>query len=137
MPTQDATPEALIAGAPNESQQLLRQLAAEPLRPISELAGLLNDYESRLADAQRESEFLDLATAQRIGAQCRALLKLPELETDDERRRIVQLAIRYFVVADDGENDIDSPIGFDDDAAVVAVAARLLDREDLLQANAG
>ena len=47
-----------------------------------------------------------------------ALLDRINGDTCDVDRRLGQIAVRYFVLDDDGDDDLLSPFGFDDDVEV-------------------
>ena len=42
------------------------------------------------------------------------------LKVDDDGRRLIRAAVEYFLLARDGDDDLASPDGLDDDDAVVA-----------------
>lgn len=86
--------------------------------------------ETRAAAARRE--FVDLALAERVATNLRALLDGLDHDTPDGHRRAVYAAARYFVQMEDGEHDLESEIGFHDDAEVLNAVARLVGRTDLL-----
>lgn len=72
--------------------------------------------------AAADSPFIDVDTAEVVAATCRRLLpRMPLL--DRERRAMVQAACLYFAEARDGEHDLNSVIGFDDDLDVVRYVA--------------
>jgi uncharacterized membrane protein YkvA (DUF1232 family) len=109
---------------------------AEELRPVSKLRADVASHLQYLEHLAAEAEFLDLALARRVAGQCDALLSAIEERGSEEIRGLVQAAVLYFVEKDDVEADVISPIGFDDDAEVVALVARAIGREDLLSIDA-
>ena len=109
---------------------LRRLLAASPVSP-SELERRLSAYGATLRTHIAHVDVLDLWTADLIERKCRAMIE--KLEGADERtRRLVQSAVLYFVQQEDGEDDIRSPVGFDDDLEVVEAVARVLEFDDVL-----
>jgi hypothetical protein len=72
-------------------------------------------------DAARDNEFVDVAEAVRLH-----MLLVEALESwndlDAEQRTLLTDAVTYLVRTDDEENDLRSPIGFEDDAEVVEAA---------------
>lgn len=86
--------------------------------------------ETRAAAARRE--FVDLALAVRVAAGLHALLDALDHDAPDGHRRAVYGAARYFVQMEDGEHDLESEIGFHDDAEVLNAVARLVGRVDLV-----
>jgi hypothetical protein len=89
-------------------------------------AQLLEQVEEKVRAFEREmrlNEFVDLPLARELAARSRALLALRDLPPQE--RRIVQAAIRYFIIADDAEGD--SGIGGldNDDTVMTAVMDHL------------
>jgi hypothetical protein len=98
-------------------------------------AELIDDIDTYLDDLENlseDAEFVDLPTARRIAAQCRALLAHLNAESPEVDRRLIQASIRYFIEDEDAEADTDSPTGLDDDAEVVEVVARELGYESVI-----
>jgi len=109
---------------------LFTQLCAEPSLDLSELREALRAHLEKITSAVAENEFLDLRLARAIAASVEALLD--EAATRDEHaRRLVQAAVRYFLLDDDAEHDLESVCGLDDDAAVCNAVASALGREEL------
>jgi len=97
------------------------------------LAHELVEYTNQLEGHAQNTEFFDLDTAKRTASLCHKLLAaLPE-EPDEEQHRLVQLAINYFVLAEDAEDDNHSLIGFDDDLQVVVAVIEELKFGHLLE----
>jgi hypothetical protein len=66
-----------------------------------------------------------LAVGQAIARDCEALLSAWE-QLDEGGQRLARAAVEYFLLCRDGDDDLASPEGLDDDAAVVrAVRAYL------------
>ncbi|MBP2366707.1 GmrSD restriction endonuclease domain-containing protein [Pseudonocardia parietis] len=77
--------------------------------------------------AATENEFVDLPLAEQLHTRLgEALDRWPEY--DAEQRGVLTQAVSYLVRTDDEENDLRSPVGFDDDAEVVEVALRRISR---------
>ena len=49
-----------------------------------------------------------------------------------EERRLLAGAVEYFVLTGDGDDDLSSPVGMDDDAKVTNATAEALGRSDLV-----
>jgi hypothetical protein len=77
-----------------------------------------------------EHEFLELDLARAIVASYRALLA-DAASLDADQRATLRAGIEYFVVTDDDENDVTSPIGVEDDARVAKKVFEQLGRPDL------
>ncbi len=124
--------DRVLSAAPADVAKLLDRFLEEPLREITELRSEVRTYLEKLENLSGEEEFLDLQLARIIAAQCEALLVGLNSTSSEHARRLVQMAVRYFIEDDDAEGDITSPIGFDDDAEVVVLVAQELGREDVL-----
>ncbi|WP_214370455.1 hypothetical protein [Pseudonocardia sp. H11422] len=89
---------------------------------------LIAQLERHLAEVRRaadDNEFVDVAQAEHLHLQLRRAVT-GWADLDDGQRAILSEAVRYFVQTDDEENDLHSPIGFDDDAEMVEAALRRL-----------
>jgi uncharacterized membrane protein YkvA (DUF1232 family) len=114
------------------SRDVLRTLLDEPLVSADELRREIAEYVAAVhARAQRE-EFVDVRLVDRVGDACLGLLSAIGDEAPPESRRLVQAAIRYFILESDADSDFSSVVGFDDDAEVVNAVARYLQRTDLV-----
>ena len=123
---------ATIPGIPHESQALFDRLHDAPLVPATELRAELRAYAARIGSAAAANEMLDATLADAITRCCEGLLDLLEEDASEATRRLVQAAVRYFVVEEDVEPDRDTLWGLDDDAVVCGAVAGHLGREDLL-----
>lgn len=70
--------------------------------------------------------------AECIGVSCFVLLNTLRPDTPEESRRLIQVACRYFVETEDGEGDLESVFGFDDDAEVLNAVVMKVGRSDLV-----
>ena len=123
---------ATIPGIPHESQALFDRLHDAPLATPAELRTELREYATRLSSATAANDLLDGALAQSIIRCCEGLLEMLEQDVDEATRRLVQAAVRYFVIEEDVEPDRDSLWGLDDDAVVCGAVAGHLGRDDLM-----
>jgi len=90
---------------------------ADPVR----LAKAVDDHVQAVQELQRTNEFLDFDKCLRLARVCKALItKLGTLEV--HKKQVALVAIHYFCIADDGEDDLGSCIGFDDDEVVMRSA---------------
>ena len=71
--------------------------------------------------AARDNEFVDAAEAIRLHTLLAEALESWE-HLDADQREVLADAIDYLVRTDDEEDDLRSPIGFEDDAEVVEAA---------------
>jgi hypothetical protein len=98
-----------------------------------ELPGLRLRVASHLAWVRAQSAAypaVDVDTASQLATTLGHLLDEPDVY-DAEARALLRGAVHYFVMRDDGEDDLRSPIGFDDDARVVNAVLDALGRTDL------
>ena len=91
----------------------------------------MNTYVQSIA-CNTHSEFFDLQTADQVADLCRRLLEALPADPSDKQHRLTQLAISYFVLEEDAEDDNDSLIGFDDDLRVVVAVIEELGLHELL-----
>lgn len=109
---------------PPDLRSRWERLLQQPLAPVEVLRGDLEDYLARVEGTQADPKVLE-----GLVVGCRALLAG---EWDEERRRLVQAAVTYFLMEDDEEPDLDSVAGLDDDAEVFNAVARAVGRADLV-----
>ena len=76
---------------------------------------------------------LDDGLAGRIAWLCGKLLEALPDQPDERQHRLTQLAVNYFVLAEDGHDDNHSLIGFDDDLDVVVAVIKELGLTELLE----
>lgn len=77
--------------------------------------------------AARDNEFVDAAEAIRLHMLLAEALESWD-DLDGEQRAVLADAVHYLVRTDDEEDDLRSPIGFEDDAEVVEAALRKIRR---------
>ncbi len=123
---------SLLDALPLEVRPLVEKLMGERLLPPDELRHELKSHEEQVDRAAAMRGDLDVHLAECIGQSCVALLDGLEPDTPEESQRLIQLACRYFVETEDGEGDLESVFGFDDDAEVLNAVAMKLDRPDLV-----
>lgn len=102
---------------PPETRDFCRVIAAEAVEAPAALRAQVDAYDARIDFVAGDDGFVDVGTAKALVVGCRALLDRMD-EGDPRHRRLVHLAVRYFVLEDDGESDLGSVTGFDDDAEV-------------------
>lgn len=122
----------LPAGIPHEAKPVLRQLMATPPGATAELRDRLGAYVARIECAATKNEFLDVTLATRVAAVCEALLSEADRRGTEQAQRWVHAAVGYFLLDDDGDHDLESLCGLDDDALVCNAVAEALGRPDLM-----
>ena len=70
--------------------------------------------------------------AEAVAKRLVAMLKKIGPGSPEFHRRILQAACQYFVLEGDGEDDLDSEEGFDDDCEVMNAVAEHLGRDELM-----
>jgi hypothetical protein len=112
--------------------RIVEQLAGEALVPVQVLTDELQEYVEELEGHSSNAGFFDDATAKRIAALCWKLIDALPPEPDERQHRLTQLAINYFVLAEDAQDDNHSLAGFDDDLEVVVAVINELGLGHLL-----
>ena len=108
----------------SDTRPLVRQLLAEPLRDPGTLRADLASYAARISAVDPLS-IADQPLGEALARGCAAMLaRWPEL--DGRGRHLVQAAVLYFVLETDGDDDLESPFGFDDDLEVFNAVAKAL-----------
>lgn len=110
---------AELPGIPEAARELWRQLLDQELVPTQELQSELRAYQQAIGRSAQWSDEVDPVLARSLADRCIKLLSTIDEKTDEEHRRAIQAAVRYFVLEDDAESDLDSVIGLDDDAEVL------------------
>lgn len=95
------------------------------------MAPLIEEHVRRAQVAADANRAVDLDTANRVAASLRELLDTISDYTA-QQRALLRGAITYFAQREDDEDDLDSVIGFDDDARVLSAVAEALGRPDLI-----
>ncbi len=110
---------------------LVATLFAAPMEDAETLRRQLEAYLDKVRHAAHTDDYLDIGLVERIDQALQALLAV-SADRDDDDRRLIQTAARYFIHEHDALDDLSSPTGFDDDAAVVGAIARHLGLAALL-----
>lgn len=114
------------AGIPAEARNRFQELLHEPLMAPEVLLKEVDDCVGMVRRVVMEGAPLDVSMVERLADQAREMVGRAGTDAPEPQRRMVQAAVRYFVLADDAEGDLVSLMGFDDDALVLeAVAAQL------------
>jgi hypothetical protein len=113
----------------SDSHEVVSELLAEPMGDLRALAGEVAAYRDRIRRDAGPST--DVELGEQLADATLALLGRADAWTDDHRR-VAWVAARYFVREDDGESDLASFFGFDDDVEVFNAAATRLAPELVL-----
>ena len=116
-------------------RRIVEQLAGEALVPVQVLTDELQQYVEELETQTSKAGIFDDGTAMRVAALCWKLIDAMPPEPDERQHRLIQLAINYFVLAEDAQDDNHSLAGFDDDLEVVVAVINELGLGDLLEGD--
>lgn len=98
------------------------------MNDVQELISQMDAHLVRVREAARENEFVDSALAEQLHRRLRAALETWH-ELSDDQRQVLSDAVAYLVHTSDDEDDLCSPIGFEDDAEVVENALERITRQ--------
>lgn len=115
------------------TRRIIEQLNEESLVSPKVLSDELQEYVEELNSHSTNAELLDDGLAVRIAWLCGKLLEALPDQPDERQHRLTQLAVNYFVLAEDGHDDNHSLIGFDDDLDVVVAVIKELGLTELLE----
>ncbi|MEZ4320121.1 MAG: hypothetical protein R3F61_21760 [Myxococcota bacterium] len=128
-PSNDALPQEWephfewLAELLSDSRSVVASLLWEPLFPLDELRRQVEAYRTLIDQAGPQADH-DLGT--NLADRTLRLIDTMAAGCSDLHHRMTQVTVRYFVLDDDGDDDLMSPFGFDDDVEVFnAVVARL------------
>ena len=124
-PSGSGAAAGLLERVPSRSRALVQELLDEPLLSSVVLRGEVEAHLDLFRDAQRTNAQLDIRHAEALASRCHQLLDLVDNDAPEERRQLVQVAVRYFVIEDDGDDDVQTG-GLDDDEAVIAAVVDAL-----------
>ena len=116
-----------------KTRRVAEQLAGEALVSVQVLSDELQEYVEELDSHSSNGGFFDHDVAKRIATLCWKLLDALPAEPDERQHRLTQLAINYFVLAEDAQDDNHSMAGFEDDLQVVTAVIHELDLKYLLE----
>ncbi|PIE16029.1 MAG: hypothetical protein CSA66_07795 [Proteobacteria bacterium] len=122
-----------MPGVPEHSKLLLKQLLAEDLIPSAAMPHIVESYRRVIHDAHRRGGRANKVIGDKIANALQALLRSIDERTSEQDLHIIQAAVRYFVIQDDGEvNDLATELGLNDDAHLVNAVLRYFGRDDLM-----
>ena len=116
-----------------KTRRIVEQLAGEAPVSVHVLSDELQQYVKEIDAHSSNSGFFDHDVAKRIASLCWKLLDALPAEPDERQHRLTQLAINYFVLAEDAQDDNHSLAGFEDDLQVVTAVIQELGLEHLLE----
>ena len=129
LPSSPLSPSApWVQGLLSDSRKVVQQLLTQPSPRAGTLRNAVHAYavEIEEASARADAEF-GLALVRGSLALLDAVESRPETD-----QRLAALAVQYFVLDDDGDDDLASPFGFDDDVEVFNAVVTELGLPELL-----
>ena len=131
-PAAATLPSARDLALPRAARDIYDRLLAEPPGDFAALLDEVRAHLRRFEAARAHNEFLPLADARRLADALPRLVDRARAHPDPHRaQRLTWVALRYFVLHDDGAHDFEV-IGLDDDLAVFNAICRHLGLPDLL-----
>lgn len=107
------------------ARELARRKRPTTLVDLINLRGSIDAHVTLAAAAAATRDFVDVRSARRLADRLHALLD-DAATLDADGRSTLAAAIDYFVDTADAEDDLMSPLGFDDDTDIVDAAERML-----------
>ena len=121
-----------VAGLPEHARPLMSRLLSEPIVPIASLLRGIATYRLVIEAAAARNGRANVGLGHRIANALMALLARVDDRVGKNERLVIQAAVRYFVIEDDGfGNDLEDEDGLFNDARVVNAMLRWFGRDDL------
>ena len=117
-----------LDGMLSDSREVVIELLREPAMALQSLRQDVEDYRIAILAA---GDVADQEVGARLVEGVLALIDRVGGEGAD-RERLAQVAVRYFVLDDDGDDDLASQFGLDDDVEVFNTVVAQLELPDLL-----
>lgn len=115
-----------------EAAEIFEDLLQNPLIDIESLSFQLMAYQEQLREEIAQSEFVDEELAETIYARAMELLERIASDYDEHDHTYAQAAVFYYMELHDEEQDLGSPVGFDDDRDVFNAVVTELGHDDLI-----
>ncbi|MBX2799262.1 MAG: hypothetical protein KTR31_16425 [Myxococcales bacterium] len=110
----------------SDSRLVVGALLKEPLMDVGILRSQVAGYRDQVRGLG-DASVVDVPLVEALSAGMLELLA--DTVDDDGARKLAQVAARYFVLSDDGDGDLSSPFGFDDDVEVFNAVVQTLGQE--------
>ncbi len=110
----------IVAKLPHEAQASFTRLMTAAVRSPVGLREQIPHYIRAIEHAAEHGNGPPAALGHEIAGDCVALLDAWE-GLDEPSQRLARAAVEYFLLCRDGDDDLASPEGLDDDAAVVKI----------------
>jgi hypothetical protein len=130
-PPAAALPSARDLALPRAARDVYDRLLAEPSGDVAALLDDVRRHLQRFEAARAHNEFIPIGDARRLAEALPRLVDRARAHPDpNTAQRLAWVALRYFVLHDDGAHDFDV-IGLDDDIAVLNAICLHLGLTDL------
>jgi len=124
---------SLKSELPPEARRLFARLAdADTLLPPRRLADQVKGYVKLIQATAVDNPWINVDQVKELARSLMGLLRGLTPDGPEFDHRAVQAACRYFVLEEDGDEDMESEDGFDDDIEVMNAVANALGRDDLV-----
>lgn len=110
----------ILARLPEEARSSFARLLDTAVRSPQGMRDQLPHYLRMIEQAAATGQGPPLALGQAIARDCEALLDGWD-GLDDDGQRLARAAVQYFLLCRDGDDDLATPEGLDDDAQVVKI----------------
>ena len=122
-----------IPGIPDCAKEMMDQLLREELIPLGTLKMGVESYRKVIHEARRKNGVANTEVGDQVAFALTTMLNRVNASTGHANLLILQAAVRYFVIQDDGTNghDLMSEDGLNDDAQVVNAVLHYFGRDDL------
>jgi hypothetical protein len=127
-----STLKLILRELPPEAREEFAERFDDELVPRTALRDDVLSYLRLVEDMAKLNRIINHQMAEAIAKRLVSMLKKVGKNSPEFDRRILQAACRYFVLEGDGEDDLDSEEGFDDDCEVMNAVAEHLGREELM-----
>lgn len=122
-----------MPGVPESSKQMLMRLLQEDPIPVAALKAVVESYRRVIQEAARKHGRANAKIGDQIANSLQTLLARINETTGDGNLRIIQSAVRYFVIQNDATgNDLETEDGLYDDARVINAVLRYFGRDDIM-----
>jgi len=119
-----AVEHPIVAELPEEARASFLRILGNAVRSAAGLREQIPHYLLAIERAASRGG-PSLAVGTTIASDCEALLDAWD-GLDEAGQRLARAAVEYFLLCRDGDDDLASPEGLDDDAAVVSTVRRYL-----------
>lgn len=119
-------------GLDETTRTALLDLCDEPMMALPALIAEVVDYRRHILDVAATQPHVNIELAEALVQGSLALLTGLDANQPETELRLAQIAVRYFVLEDDGEGDLTSIGGLEDDRQVFNIAVEALGKPELV-----